>query len=533
MAKRRPRSNSASTDRPTEETRGWLSIWRALTSWRTAAVSLLSFSSGLPLGLVWIAIPVWLAREGVDIKIIGLFTLAQAPWSFKFLWSPLMDRYSLPLPKLGGKLGWTLVAQVALVVLTLILGDLASHPDAIWLVGTFTLAIAFASATQDIAIDAYTVEVLQPHEQGVAVGARTAIYRAAMFVAGGLAITLAGLWSWPFVFTLIAFLYLPLLVVTVLAPRPDVNKLQTPTSLRAAVWEPFVGFLTKARALELLAFVVLYKLADNLAGALVRPFLVQIGFNDFDVGVATATIGLFATLFGTFLGGLLTTAMGLGHALWLFGALQILSNLGYVLIAIIGPDRPLMYGAMGFESLTSGMGTGAFGVLLLRMTMKRFSATQYALFSSLFALPRILAGPVTGVMVAAMGWLDFFLATIAIGVPGLLMLHRFSPLGVRDPDLDIIADIAPRPLTRTQLIGRAVGGGLIGFVVAIVAIALLEAFRNRHAAQAGFDFLTPLFGLFTPAQVSDWVTLFGAALFSLLIALATAATTVARSRKAE
>lgn len=472
----------------------------------------------------------WLARGGVDIKIIGLFTLAQAPWSFKFLWSPLMDRYALPLPRLGRKLGWTLAAQIGLLVLTLVLGNVADRPDAIWVVGALTLAIAFASATQDIAIDAYTVEVLQPHEQGVAVGARTAIYRAAMFVSGGLAITLAGLWSWPFVFALLALLYLPLLVVTAFAPRPDADRMPAPRSLKAAVWEPFVGFLAKARALELLGFVVLYKLADNLAGALVRPFLVQIGFNDFDVGVATATIALFATLAGTFLGGMLTTAIGLGHALWAFGTLQILSNLGYVLIAMVGANRPLMYAAMGFESLTSGMGTGAFGVLLLRMTQKRFSATQYALFSSLFALPRILAGPVTGVMVDAMGWLDFFLVTLAIGIPGLVMLQRFSPLGVRDPNLDVIAEIAPQPLARGGVVLRAVIGGGAGFGVAIACIALLDAVKRLHVApNESFDFFAPLAALFAPANVSGWVTLFGAALFAVIVALVTAATVVARS----
>jgi len=286
--------------------------------------------------------------------------------------------------------------------------------NTVWLIGALTLAIAFASASQDIVIDAYAVEVLRPDEQGVAVGARIALYRAAMFIAGGLAISLAGLWSWPAVFVGLAAVYLPLMLVTRWAPASDADRSPPPSSLRDAVWEPFVGFLRVHRAIEILAFVVLYKLADNLAGALVRPFLVQVGFNDFDVGVATATIGLIATLAGTFLGGMLTTAFGLGHALWAFGALQILSNFGYVAVAAVGVYRPLMYAAMGFESLTTGMGTGAFSVLLLRMTQKRFSATQYALFSSLFALPRLLAGPVTGVMVDAIGWRDFFLFTMAV-----------------------------------------------------------------------------------------------------------------------
>jgi len=510
----------------------WQAIWRALKSWRTAAVSLLSFSSGLPLGLVWIAIPTWLAREGVDIKIIGLFTLAQAPWSFKFLWSPLMDRYAPPFPRLGRKLGWTLITQVALLVLTLVLGDVAKHPDAIWIVGTLTLAIAFASASQDIAIDAYAVEVLRPHEQGVVVGARFAIYRAAMFVAGGLAITLAGLWSWPFVFMVIAALYAPMLVVTLFAPRSEMDQAMGPPSLWAAVWEPFVGFLAKARALELLAFVVLYKLGDNLAGALVRPFLVQVGFNDFDVGVATSTIGLITTLVGTFLGGVLTTAMGLGHALWVFGALQVLSNLGYVLIAAVGVNRPLMYAAMGFESMTSGMGTGAFSVLLLRMTMKRFSTTQYALFSSLFALPRILAGPASGVMVDAVGWLDFFLFTMAVGIPGLLMLQRFAPLGARDPELDVLAPIQARALSAWDLVRRGITGALVGLVVAALAVALLDAFKHQRLTPHGrFDLLTPLTALFDPVGLGGWITLFGVALFALIVGLATAATAAARSTR--
>lgn len=512
-------------------TPAWRAVWLALKSWRTAAVSLLSFSSGLPLGLVWIAIPTWLAREGVDIKIIGLFTLAQAPWSFKFLWSPLMDRYALPFPRVGRKLGWTLLMQVALLALTLTLGDVAHHPDAIWIVGTLTLAIAFASASQDIAVDAYAVEVLQPHEQGVAVGARTALYRAAMYLSGGIAITLAGFWSWPLVFTFIALMYAPMLLVTLFAPRSEIDRAMAPPSLRAAVWEPFVGFLAKARALELLAFVVLYKLADNLAGALVRPFLVQMGYNDVDVGFGTATVGLVATLVGTFLGGVLTTALGLGHALWIFGVLQVGSNLGYVLIAELGVNRPLMYAAMGFEAATSGMGTGAFGVLLLRMTQKQFSATQYALFTSLFALPRILAGPATGVMVDAMGWLDFFVLTIAIGVPGLLMLQRFAPLGVREPTLDVLAPLRPRALTHAALVVRGIVGGVVGVIVAAVAVALLEAVkRQRLAADAGFDFAHAIGTLLAPRALGEWLTVFGVLLFGVVVALVTAATAAARSQ---
>jgi PAT family beta-lactamase induction signal transducer AmpG len=529
-SRRGQRAPAGRRERLAEQPKGWVAVWRAMRTWRTASVTILSFSSGLPLGLVWIAIPTWLAREGVDIKTIGLFTLAQAPWTFKFLWSPLMDRYALPLPRVPRKLGWAILTQLLLVATTLWLAGLARHPDALWVLGAVTLAMAFASASQDIALDAYAVEVLRPEEQGVAVGARTALYRAAMFVAGGLAITVAGAWSWPGVFAVLGVLYLPMTVVSWFSPRSESDDAPPPVSLRAAVWEPFVGFLSTHRALEMLAFVVLYKLADNLAGALLRPFLVQAGFNDFDVGVATATIGLAGTLAGTFLGGMLTTAMGLGRSLWVFGALQILSNFGYVAIATVGVNRPVMYGAMAFETFTTGLGSGAFGVLLLRMTQKRFSATQYALFTSLFAVPRLLTGPVAGVLVDAMGWRDFFLLTMAVGIPGMVMLQRFSPFGVKDPKIATEEGPARPPVGLTGLLGRGGAGAVVGLALGGAAAALLAAMRAYHRApEAGFDVLAPLRALLAPQSPKEWTQLLGVVLFGLLIGLATAATAAARS----
>src|SRR5215203_693141 len=208
-------SDNAASKKPSS----LVSLVQALRSWRTASVSLLSFSSGLPLGLVWIAIPDWMRKSGMDIRVVGLFTLAQAPWSFKFLWSPLMDRY-VP-PWLGRRRGWAAIAQVALLGLTLWLAGLGDNPDSVWVLGALALAIAFASATQDIAIDAYAVDVLRPEEQGVAAGARIAVYRAAMYIAGGLSITLAGMYSWPLVNVMLALLYVPMLIITIFAPEPE------------------------------------------------------------------------------------------------------------------------------------------------------------------------------------------------------------------------------------------------------------------------------------------------------------------------
>ncbi len=407
----------------------------ALRSRRTVSVSLLSFASGLPLGLVWYAIPDWMRDIGVDIRVVGLLTLAQAPWSFKVFWSPLMDRYVPPF--WGRRRGWMAVTQVVLAVFVLALAGVGERPEAVWVVGALAFAIAIASASQDIAIDAYAVEVLHQNEQGAAVGARLAFYRAAMVVSGGASITLAAQIGWPAVNGLLALTFVLLVGLTRKTPEPDVEAVP-PSSLRDAVWLPIAGLLRRPRALEILAFVVLYKLGDQLTQSLTRPFLIDMGYDAVHRGIALASLSTAATIAGTFAGGVVTTMTGLGHALWIFGAVQILSNAGYLALSLLDqPHPPIMYGATSFELFSSGLGMGAFGVLLFRLTEHRFSATQYALFSSLFALPRVVAGPITGYVVAAIGWPGFFMATMAVGIPGLVMLARFVPIGVREPDLEM------------------------------------------------------------------------------------------------
>ncbi len=452
-------------------------------------------------------------------------TLAQAPWSFKLLWSPSMDRYRPPF--LGRKRGWILVGQLALFTLTLWLAQVSARPPDVWVIAALAFALAFASATQDIAIDAYSVEVLEREEQGIATGARTALYRAAMLLAGGGAITLAAAMSWRWVYVALALLYLPMMVVTWRAPEPA-GLPASPRTLREAVWGPFVGFLAQHRALEILAFVVLYKLADNLTQALTRPFLVQAGFNDFDVGIATATIGQAAAILGAVVGGLLTDRIGLGRALWIFGLLQMSSNLGYAAVAQVGVNRPLMYAAQAFELGTSGLGMGAFGVLLLRLTQKRFSATQYALLSSLFTLPRVLAGPIAGVLADTIGWRDFFVLTVVFGIPGLVMLGRFVPWGVRDVEFEVLAAPRSKPLSRGGLVGGAVLGGVAGLAVGLASVALVGGLSG---VRAGAGFAAPaLDAVLRLGRVSQWTTALGILVLAVLAALGTAATLVARRR---
>jgi MFS transporter, PAT family, beta-lactamase induction signal transducer AmpG len=503
------------------------SLARAMSSWRTASVALLSFSSGLPLGLVWYAIPDWMRDIGVDIRLVGLFTLAQAPWAFKVMWAPLVDRYVPPF--WGRRRGWMAVTQLALAVLGLMLAGVGRQPDALWVVGALALAIALASATQDIAYDAYTVEVLSREEQGAAVGAKTALYRAALLV-GGAAITFAARLGWPVVNVLLAAIYVPMLILTWKAPEPQVE-VPAPRSLREAVWQPFLGFLARHRAMEILAFVLLYKIADQLAQALTRPFLIDMGYSAYHRGIALATISVAATIAGAFAGGWVTTLAGLGHSLWAFGILQVFSNLGYFLLSRLpAPNIPFMYGAAGFELFTSGLGTGAFSVLLIRLTQKRFSATQYALFSSLFALPRVLAGPISGFAVDAVGWPTFFLSTMVLGIPGLMMLARFVPIGVREPEFTV--EEIPRtriPASSSSLAVRGIVAGLLVGVSSVALVAFLDALKTmRETPAGGFRFAAAFAKAWHPVGAADWLQLLGIVVFAAIVGLFVAAAVAAK-----
>jgi len=520
----------ASTTDVSERASAFGGLVAAMRSRRTAAVVLLSFSSGLPFGLVWYSIPDWMRDIGVDIRVVGLFTLAQAPWAFKVLWSPLMDRYVPPF--WGRRRGWMAITQILLGVLGLLLAGVGRRPEALWVVGALTLAIALASASQDIAIDAYAVEVLRPAEQGAASGARTALYRAAMVVSGGAAITAASHIGWPAVNALLALVYLPMLVLAWKSPEPEVDT-PVPRTWREAVWHPFLGVLARRRAVEILAFVLLYKLADQLAQALTRPFLIDMGYSAAHRGIALASVATVATIAGAFLGGWVTTLAGLGHALWVFGILQVFSNFGYYLLARAGgPNLPLMYGATSFELFSSGLGTGAFSVLLLRLTERRFSATQYALFSSLFALPRVLAGAITGFAVDAIGWPAFFLSTMVLGLPGLVMLSRFVPFGVREPDFSL-GEREPKgtPLSAARLAAAGLLGGLVIGVGSLALVALLSALKTmREAAGHRFDFAAAVRVVWHPVEMTGWVQLAGVLAMASIGGLFLAAAVAAKSR---
>ncbi len=522
----------------------WTSLKAAASSRHIGAVTLQSFSSGLPLGLVWIALPAFLTYRGVDIRTVGLFSLAQAPWSFKFLWSPLMDRFGPRLGRLGRRRSWIVICQLFLMLTFLGLAGVARTSD-VGIIAVLALLIAFGSASQDIVIDAYAVEVLERSEQGLAVGARNALARSAVLVAGALTITAGQRLGWPPVFFTLGILFVPLAGVVLWSPEPAVAA-APPRSLRQAVFDPLIDLFRRAGAIPILGFLVLYKFGENLATALIRPFLIQKCYLPEDVGVGTATVGLIALIVGAFLGGLSTDRIGLTRSLWLFGLIQSVGFLGYVVIDQMTPGNPCaggvvgaivqpplhrvtMLAAIGVENLCQGMATGAFGVMLLRMTQKQFSATQYALFSSIFAVGRIVTGPIAGFTADAVGWTPFYLVATAASVPGLLLLQRFAPLGGREPELESLGRAPAHPVTRARLVATSLTVAAAGLLASLGVSALLTALKAyRLHPEAGVDFAGALARTLAPAAPSDWARLAGLAVIGLVSGAGAAAFLLAR-----
>jgi PAT family beta-lactamase induction signal transducer AmpG len=390
------------------------------------------FSSGLPLYLLLNLVPAWLYTEGISIKAIGLLALMQIPYIWKFLWSPLLDRYALPL---GRRRGWMALTQVLLLVLIATLGLFAPKIDLQIIVVLATL-LAFVSATQDIALDAYRRELLPDHELGLGNSVHVNAYRIAGLVPGSLSLILADHLPWGQVFAITALFMLPGLAMT-LTVSEKVSLGGTPRSLRDSVVEPFREFLTRAgwrEALLILAFIFFYKLGDSLCTALATPFYLAMGFAKSEIGLVAKHAGLWPAVIGGLLGGLWMVKLGINRALWLFGVVQLLSIFGFAWLAWLGPNPTVgveqltqLALVIGFEALGVGLGTAAFVAFIARATNPLYTATQYALFSSLAAVPRTLINSGAGYLVDWLGWVAFFLFCAALAVPGMLLLIKVAP----------------------------------------------------------------------------------------------------------
>lgn len=390
------------------------------------ALLLLGFASGLPLFLTSQTLQAWMKTAGVDLGTIGWFTLVALPYSLKFLWAPFLDRYIPPF--MGRRRGWLVIAQVGLV---LAIGAMALQDprQALTLVAANALIIAFLSASQDIAFDAYRTDVLEDREMGAGAAVAVLGYRIALLVTGSAALILADRIPWPMVYLVMAALMGLAIAFSFFAPEPE-NDLRPPATLVEAVIMPFGEFFRRAgvqRGVLILVFIVLYKLGDALVNNMVTPFLLDMQFTQTDIGAIRGGMGLVATIVGTLVGGALLSQIGINRSLWIFGGLQAISNLVYFVLAQVGQNYPLMVLGINIENFCAGLGTAAFVAFLMSLCNARFSATQYALLSSLMAVSRDILSAPAGQVAKATGWPLFFLITLIAALPGLLLLPWFAP----------------------------------------------------------------------------------------------------------
>jgi PAT family beta-lactamase induction signal transducer AmpG len=384
---------------------------------------LMGFSCGLPLLLTLGVLQAWMQQEGVDLTWAGMITLVQSPYSWKFLWAPILDRFT-PLG-LGRRRGWLLIAQLALAAAIglLAFSDPVGHP--VRMVAA-ALLVAFFSASQDIVVDAYRREDLPDAELGLGSSLYVYGYRIGMWAAAGGGLILADQIPFSQVYLVMAAGMIPGLLTTLLTPEPPAAG-GAPASLREAMWRPLADFFQRQGAVWILAFILLYKMGDTLAAAITIPFYIELGFSKSEIGAVVKLFGAWATIAGAVGGGVLMLRIGIHRSLWIFGLLQALSTAGFAVLAGLGPSLPALSGVIAFESVTGGMGTSAFTAFMARLTNRKFTATQYALLSSLMGLPRVLAAAPTGFAAKHLGWEAFFVLCTLAAVPGLLLLFRIAP----------------------------------------------------------------------------------------------------------
>ena len=404
--------------------------WRAFLNKRMLICVFLGFTSGLPLFTLIYLVQAWLRTEGVNLKEIGLFALIQFPYTWKFIWAPLMDRYVPRLPGWhpGRRRGWMIVTQLLVGVAIGALGFISPKQE-IWTVAALTALVAFFGASQDIAIDAYRRELLADTEQGLGNAVFVNAYKIAALIPGSLGLILADHLPWSTVFMVTAAFMLPGVVLTLVVKEPEIHG-TPPKNLRDAIIDPFREFIGRdgwRTALLILGFIFLYKLGDTMATTLSTSFFLDIGFNKTQIGVIAKTVAFWASIAGGIVGGIWLMKIGIGRGLWIFGALQIVSTLGFAWLAKIGPSPVALASLYGFETFATGLTTAAFVAYIASTTDPRYTATQFALFTSLASVPRTLASASSGFVVAQTGWFEYFMICAALSIPGMLLLPKIAP----------------------------------------------------------------------------------------------------------
>lgn len=392
---------------------------------------LMGFASGLPFPLTHGTLQAWMKKSGIELETLGyLSALIAAPYSLKFIWAPFLDKYSPPAfsKLLGLRRGWMMITQLILI-LTFVLIGFTNPSGSLTAFTLIALFISFMSATQDIVIDAYRVEYLDEKERGFAMPPAILGYRIALIVSASMALYWAADYSWQTVYLLMAAFMAVGLVTTIFCPEPDLHREHT-KSLKDTIILPFKDFLSRPYWYEILAFVLLYKFGEMLATSLTTPFMIEIGFSLKEIGVVTKGAGFIATIAGAAIGGAIMLRITLYQSLWLFGFIQSLATLSYYILALTGKNTWVMAGAITVENLCLGMATSAFTAFLMNLCNTKYTATQYALLSSIFAFVNSAAPAISGVLIKHMGWGHFFIFCIITTIPGLLLLFRYKYWGL-------------------------------------------------------------------------------------------------------
>lgn len=395
-----------------------VSFSRQLFSPRMLVAFVMGFSCGVPLLLTSSVLQAWMTEQGVDLSVIGLFSLVGLPYTLKFLWAPVFDRFTLPL--FGRRRGWLLLFQLVLILALVFLG-LTDPGHSPWLVALAAFFVTFFSASQDIVVDAYRREDLSDNQLGLGSSLYVNGYRVGMLLAGSGGLILADHYSFAQVYLLMAASLLVGIVTTLVCREPPQVK-GTPRNFREAVVLPFADYFTRDRALLILLFILLYKIGDQMASTMTTPFYLSLGFSKTEIGTVAKLFGFWATIAGGLAGGVILLRIGIVRSLWIFGMLQAVSTLGFSLLALLGNSLPGLTAVIVFENLSGGMGTSAYVAYMASLTNRKFTATQYALLSSCMGIPRVLAAAPTGWMAESMGWAVFFLGCTVVALPGLLLL---------------------------------------------------------------------------------------------------------------
>jgi PAT family beta-lactamase induction signal transducer AmpG len=398
-------------------------MFEVIFSRRMFVSFVMGFACGLPLLLTSTVLQAWMKKEGVDLTLIGLMALVGLPYTLKFLWAPFLDRFTLSF--LGRRRGWLLVAQIALALSIAGLGFTGPAKNPVIMVFAAIL-VTFFSASQDIVVDAYRREDLADEELGLGSSFYINGYRVGMLLASGGGLILADHLPFTMVYLIMAACMLPGIITTLLTPEPVISE-GTPKTLREAIAAPLAEYFGRKNAVLILAFILFYKIGDTMASAITTPFYLDIGFSMTEIGTVVKIFGFWATIAGSLIGGVLMLRMGINRGLWVFGFLQAISTAGFALLAHIGYSVPALSGVIAFENLTGGMGTTAYAAFMGSITNKKFTATQYALLSSLMGVPRVLASAPTGFLAKHMGWESFFIFCVLIAIPGMLLLLKFAP----------------------------------------------------------------------------------------------------------